>query len=926
MALTNKNTHIILIIIILFFTSTNLISLPAKDSISVNKAKKQIEIFLKKAVSGTNHQKIREYFHKAVNISKENNLQHFLCIEILKKGNQLRNKGQFILELHFYKKGLRIAKANKDTLHLIKFYNNIGVSYRKIDDYKNSLYYHQKALDLSEIIKDTADMAVAINSMGNDYLLLKDYSMAVKYFKKSLDLEQGRKNMIGVAINLNNLGFIYKEQKNFNRAINYFNLSLEINKQLNSKIGIAICSNDLSDTYLEKGDYSNSLAYALNALKISKSVNNKPEVAYSYIKLGEIYNKLGNYKQAMLALQEGIRLSKELSSKANLKTAYLTLSEIYKAKHNYKEALKYSNIERLYEDSIVSNQLKKYEAKLQIQFETIQKQQEINFLNQKAVIAKQSLNEKQKWIYILSSSFLLLIVILVVLVILIINNRKKTKQLILKNKQIEKSKFELELNKEHLLKAREQAEESARTKSSFLANMSHEIRTPLNAVLGFSDLLNNQIKDPKQKSYLQAIQTSGQSLMNLINDILDFSKYENENLPREKEKINIAEVTKEVINIFSFKASDKGIILNYKLEENLPCCILFNKMMLQQILLNLVGNAIKFTKKGIVSINISHEPGKSENKVNLKIEVRDTGIGISPEDKKHLFKPFHQGKNHKATEGSGLGLSITKKLVERLNGTIEIESEENKGSNFILTFMDVTVAEIKKTDSSGFESYSLKINHSPILLSQKNEISLKLKQLFKKYGYQIKDVGMSLAKARKFFDTSFVIILCCLTNEEIENSLKTFEKEDAEQSHHFLILSSNKYSGYSNDKTTIIDINTSSDIIWRKIEQFFYDIEDEQTINKLFFTEDDKKNKHLTDRIPEIYRTSYKQAKETKVLEIIEVLANDLLNIANTGNMKNLISFSKKLIENVKQFNIENIDKQLNILDKAFKVFFNSTK
>lgn len=926
MASRNKNTHIILIIIILLLTSTKLISLQAKGSISVNKAKKQIETTLSKAVSETNHRKIRSYFRKAIDLAKENNLQHFLCIEILKKGNQLRNKGKFILELHLYKRGLRIAKENKDTLHLIKFYNNIGISYRKIDDYKNSLYYHQKALDLSEKVKDTADMAVAINSMGNDYLLLKDYSMAVKFFKKSLDLEQGRKNMIGVAINLNNLGFIYKEQKKFNRAINYFNLSLEINKQLNSKIGIAICSNDLSDTYLEKGDYSKSLAYAMNALKISQSINNKPEVAYSYIKLGEIYSKLGNYNQALLALKEGIRLSKELNSKANLKTAYLTLSEIYKAKHNYKEALKYSNIERLYEDSIVSSQLKKYEAKLQIQFETRQKQQEINFLSQKAIIAKQSIKEKQTWIYILSSSFLLLIVILVFLIILIINNRKKTKQLLLKNKQIEKSKLELELNKESLLKAREQAEESARTKSSFLANMSHEIRTPLNAVLGFSDLLNNQIKDPQQKSYLQAIQTSGKSLMNLINDILDFSKYENENTLHENEKINIRDITKEVINIFSYKANEKGIILNSQFQEGLPCCILFNKMMLQQILLNLVGNSIKFTKKGIVSIHIGFEPGKSENYINLKIEVKDTGIGISPEDKEHLFKPFHQGKNHKATEGSGLGLSITKKLIERLNGTIKVESEENKGSSFIVTFKDVTVVKVEKTDISQFEASTIKIDRSLILLSHNNEISTNLKQSFQKYGYQIKDVGMNLAKARKFFDKSFVIIICCLSNEEIENSLKILVKEDAERNHHFLILSSSNYSGYSNDKTTILDLNTSFNIIWREIEQFIYDVEEGQTINKLFFTEDDKNNKQITDKISEIYRTSYKQAKETKVLEVIEVLANDLLNIANAGNMKNLISFSKKLSENVQKFNIEYIDQQLNILDKAFKVFFNSIK
>ena len=250
--------------------------------------------------------------------------------------------------------------------------------------------------------------------------------------------------------------------------------------------------------------------------------------------------------------------------------------------------------------------------------------------------------------------------------------------------------------------ARAAAEESTRGKMEFLANMSHEIRTPMNAVLGFADLALTTGLNKEQKLYLDKIQASSKSLMNIINDILDYSKIESGRLELEQRPFSIEKLCQQVLDMFEQQATDKSLQLIFNREESVPDQIVGDSLRLGQILINLVGNAIKFTDSGSVSLSLLTVT-KSESDCRIKFVIRDTGIGISPEQKQHLFQPFSQADSSTTRKygGTGLGLSISRQLAELMGAAIQLESEPGKGSEFSFELnLPITAAEEDAAQSS----------------------------------------------------------------------------------------------------------------------------------------------------------------------------------------------------------------------------------
>lgn len=234
-------------------------------------------------------------------------------------------------------------------------------------------------------------------------------------------------------------------------------------------------------------------------------------------------------------------------------------------------------------------------------------------------------------------------------------------------------------NEELLIREKEAAESADRLKSAFLATMSHELRTPLNSIIGFSGILLQEKPGPlseEQKKQVKMIQASGVHLLSLINDILDLSKIEAGQVVPKMENFNLQEILDEVIKLEEPLAKDKGNTIDLIFKE--PIMIYSDRQRIRQIIINLLDNAIKFTCNGLITLKCFRE-GKF-----AKVEIKDTGIGIKEEDLLKLFKPFIQIESHLARkyQGSGLGLSICKKLVELLGGSISVKSIPEQGSNF----------------------------------------------------------------------------------------------------------------------------------------------------------------------------------------------------------------------------------------------------
>ncbi len=236
---------------------------------------------------------------------------------------------------------------------------------------------------------------------------------------------------------------------------------------------------------------------------------------------------------------------------------------------------------------------------------------------------------------------------------------------------------------EDLRQANAELEKASRAKSEFLATMSHEIRTPLNGVIGLTSLLQSTALSPRQREYVGGIQASGEALLGLINDILDFSKIEAGQLSLERQPFDLGHLIGEVVDQFRGQARAKGLELSAHVDPAVPPLVLGDVGRLRQVLLNLVGNALKFTAQGAVGVQVGVVEESAEG-VLLRITVRDTGIGIAPEAQARLFEPFTQADaaTTRRYGGTGLGLAIAKRLVERMDGEIGVESALGQGSTF----------------------------------------------------------------------------------------------------------------------------------------------------------------------------------------------------------------------------------------------------
>lgn len=316
---------------------------------------------------------------------------------------------------------------------------------------------------------------------------------------------------------------------------------------------------------------------------------------------------------------------------------------------------------------------------------------------------------------------------------------------------------------QELIKAKQIAEQSLVLKETFLANMSHEIRTPMNAIIGFTDILIKRNLHAQEKEYVEIIKSSGENLLRIINDILDISKIEADMIVFEEHPLSVREMFKSIHNMMLQKANEKGLELIYKAEDNIPDVLLGDPTRITQILINLTGNSIKFTKKGTVEITAKVIAEEKERSI-LQFIVNDTGIGIAEDKLNTIFERFKQAEAHTTRNygGTGLGLSIAKQLVELQGGQMSITSKPDVGTQIIFTLPLKKTKEVynvkQDTDEKKFDPEELK--KLKILLAEDNPINVKLVlSLFSDYSIQADVAENGKEAVEKVKDNHYDLIL-----------------------------------------------------------------------------------------------------------------------------------------------------------------------
>lgn len=307
--------------------------------------------------------------------------------------------------------------------------------------------------------------------------------------------------------------------------------------------------------------------------------------------------------------------------------------------------------------------------------------------------------------------------------------KARTREIRKKNEELEglvkQRTSQLELSKNEAELAKQEAEKASHAKSEFLANMSHEIRTPMNGVIGMTELLLNTSQSSEQKEFTETIRNSGESLLYIINNILDFSKIESGKMDVDQHPFELVQSVEDVLDLFAHKAGEKGVDLVYLIENNVPSHIIGDSVKIKQILINLVGNALKFTSKGEIFVKVFLETENEDtqnlkNSLSLHFMVKDSGIGIPKDKQGKLFTSFTQVDSSTTRKygGTGLGLAISFKLTQLMGGQISLESEEGVGTTFYFNIKVKNAPDEAKTNTKGSLS---ELNGKRVLIVDDNE-------------------------------------------------------------------------------------------------------------------------------------------------------------------------------------------------------------
>jgi len=350
-----------------------------------------------------------------------------------------------------------------------------------------------------------------------------------------------------------------------------------------------------------------------------------------------------------------------------------------------------------------------------------------------------------------------------------------------------------------LMEAKIQAESANRAKSEFLANMSHEIRTPMNGVLGMTQLLEMTVLTSEQMQYTNALKLSANNLLSLINNILDLSKIEAEKIKLEMAKFSLVKCIKDIVLMQQAAAHEKGLVINLDLAGDIPDVLVGDQLLVKQILLNLLGNALKFTSNGSITISTLLLE-QNDSSVRVQIDVRDTGVGISSESIDKIFMPFVQedGSTTRKYGGSGLGLTISRRLAELLEGTISVESSPGVGSCFTVTLPfsvvsdSASIPEIPQYTTVSWDGPPLRI-----LLVEDDQVNIIFgTSLLKKmgHGYIAVEDGVECLAALEqgAFDLVLMDIQMPVMNGE--EALREVRRKELNTCHHQPIIALTAYS------------------------------------------------------------------------------------------------------------------------------------
>lgn len=541
--------------------------------------------------------------------------------------------------------------------------------YLKEANFEKSLDISKLALRASINANDLYLTAISYITIAANYAEMAEFDKAIFFYNKSLSYADKTSNdTLKKRIN-NNLGNIYCfEKKQYEKGINFYENSLKYSQKLADTNQVFMTKLNIAWAYFDIGLFEKGFPSLEFINKYNKKYGNETNAVAVNMLNGMYYSYKGDHNKATSSFINAIKFGNEGVEKSDLSFSYLEYSKYLLKKGDYKNA--YENLARynIITDELYNEEKIKKANVAGINLELDEYKREIDKIETEKDAQLQSLRKSKVIVLLFAVVFFFL---LLLLYILFKNNNFKKKT----NAELSQTNIEL-------LVAKEKAEEASILKSQFVSTISHELRTPLYGVVGITNMLLDEHKELAHSPHLSSLKFSARYLLSLVNDILQINKIEDNRIILESLTFNISDEINMIKSSLSFIAKTNDNVVQVNVDPNIPEYLIGDKLRLSQIIMNLVSNALKFTKKGEVSINVNlvKVEGKSHF---LEFQIQDNGIGIHAADQEKIFDKFVQvSRKETDYQGTGLGLSIVKQLLGLFDSDISLESTIGKGTSF----------------------------------------------------------------------------------------------------------------------------------------------------------------------------------------------------------------------------------------------------
>lgn len=569
-----------------------------------------------------------------------------------------------------------------------------------------------KALEFANKIDSKKDVGVINTRLAKIKYTLGYYDRALKLLNKSLEIQRLTNDYVNLAETYNVQGLIYASKNEYQIAADSFQSARSYSELEGLDEYTAEILLNYATSLIELNDHRKASQVLEKSIALSRKLELKDIESLALINNAKALIHLKDYDKAKSRAESGLKLAKKNNNEFAKSEGYLVLSSLYEQKEEFKTSIDYLKSHLQVKDSILLAKKESLPEESKLQYEIEDK----NKLNKRQAEEIEKTKKAQNLTQLISFLSVALITILSLLTLSLYKNnniRSRTNNMLYKKN-------------EDLVVAKEKAELASKTKANFLSTVTHELRTPLYAVTGLTNMLLDEDPKPEQINHLKSLKFSGEYLLAFINDILQLNKIEAEKVTVEPEVFNLKTKIENVMAALNNSALDNNVKLELLYEEGLPEVFNADQVKISQIIMNLIGNSIKFTKDGNIWIRVKKIDNNGDD-YNLKFEVEDNGIGISKEKQEHLFESFSQGsiQINRKYGGTGLGLSIVKGLIDLLKGKIYLNSELGKGTTFFFELpLKRSYEEIKTKKANYFKDVNdIELSNIKILVVEDNKIN-----------------------------------------------------------------------------------------------------------------------------------------------------------------------------------------------------------